>query len=170
MHGGTVSAQSAGVGKGSLFTVHLPLSDGASQEQRFEPSDQDRPHRELRILVVDDNHNTASMAARLLEAHGHTVEVANDGLSAITAAHAFHPDAILLDIGLPGLNGYDVAKQLRREGMTSVVLIAISGYGQDEDRRRSQSAGFDHHLVKPVDNEQLLSLLHDVGRRQLPSS
>jgi CheY-like chemotaxis protein len=112
------------------------------------------------VLVVDDNHDTAHGMARLLRASGYQVELAHDGPTAVERARAGRPSAILLDIGMPGMDGYEVAKQLRQEDWCrGTVLIAVSGYGQAEDRERSRQAGFDHHLVKPVDYETLLPLL-----------
>jgi CheY-like chemotaxis protein len=114
----------------------------------------------MRILIVDDNVDMALGLSRLLEQAGHTVTTAHDGHAAIEAARSFAPDAILLDIGLPGLDGYHVAMALRRErAFAGVRLVAISGYGQAEDRKRAKAAGFDDHLVKPVDLGQLVSVL-----------
>jgi CheY-like chemotaxis protein len=105
-----------------------------------------------RVLVVDDNVDAADTLAMLLRVGDHEVRIVHDGLSALDAARAYRPQVVLLDIGLPGLNGYEVAQRLRSDPITKdVLLVAVSGYGQDEDRRRSRQAGFDHHLVKPVD-------------------
>ncbi len=112
------------------------------------------------MLVVDDNVDMARSLGRLLEHAGHTVTTAHDGHAVLDAARSFQPDVIVLDIGLPGLDGYRVAEALRREpAFANVRLVAVSGYGQAEDRNRSKAAGFDHHLVKPVDFGQLVSLL-----------
>jgi CheY-like chemotaxis protein len=113
-----------------------------------------------RILVVDDNVDTARGMAKLLSLLGHDVETAFDGPSAVEAARRFLPDVVLLDIGLPGMSGYEVAEVLRREEFGSrLLVIAVTGYGQEEDRRRSREAGFDYHLVKPVDHDALIALL-----------
>jgi len=117
-----------------------------------------------RVLVVDDNHDSADMMAALLNAWGHDVRTEYDGHSAIAAASQFRPEVVLLDIGLPGMNGYDVAMQLRNSAqLQSPVLVAVTGYGQDDDRQRVHEAGFDHHLIKPVDPaalEKIIDSLH----------
>ena len=111
------------------------------------------------MLVVDDNVDTATGLSRLLKLLGHDVQVAHDGKAAIEAARAHRPEIVLLDIGLPGMDGYQVASKLREEECCKdAIIIAVSGYGQEEDRRRSQEAGFDHHLVKPVDYDALMTL------------
>jgi CheY-like chemotaxis protein len=114
----------------------------------------------LRILVVDDNEDAALALSRLLETSGHTVYQAYDGPSSLEAAADHNPDVVLLDIGLPGLDGYEVAKRMRRDPVLAQMrLIALSGYCQEEDRQRSREAGFDHHLAKPTDYQELLALL-----------
>ena len=165
MHGGSVSAQSEGPGRGSVFTVRLAATpvgvDGpeGGGEGPPAPGEARRPGGS-RILIVDDNVDVARGVARLLKILGHEVATAHDGPSGMEAARGFLPDVILLDIGLPGMNGYEVATRLRAEEFGKAALIvAISGYGQDEDRRRSREAGFDHHLVKPVDHGALATLL-----------
>ncbi|HKB01381.1 MAG TPA: response regulator, partial [Gemmataceae bacterium] len=113
-----------------------------------------------RVLVVDDNVDAADSAAILLQLWGHEVETVYDGLGVLQAVRDFRPDVILLDIGLPGMTGYEVAQQLRAQpGLESVVLAAMTGYGQDDDRRRSREAGFNHHLTKPLDPERLHALI-----------
>lgn len=120
----------------------------------------DKRTHTCRILVVDDNQDGADLMAVLLRLQGHAVEVAHDGVSALKCAAAFDPDVVLLDIGLPGLNGYEVAKQLRDTSMQHPqCLIAMTGYGTDEDRRRTEEAGFDHHIVKPVEPAELNAVL-----------
>ncbi len=115
----------------------------------------------MRVLVVDDNHDTARGMARLLKIAGHEVQVAHDGWAAIEVARTFAPDAVLLDIGLPGLDGYEVATRLRHEDCCQgALLIAASGYGEDQARDRSRKAGFNHHLTKPVDFDAITSLLN----------
>ncbi len=115
-----------------------------------------------RILVVDDNPDTAWALAKVLEARGHDVRTAHDGVSALALARAQRPEYVLLDIGLPGLDGYEVASELRKDrNCQGTVIIAVSGYGREEDRRRSREAGIDHHLVKPINHRELLSLLTD---------
>src|SRR5688572_14583786 len=119
------------------------------------------------VLVVDDNVDSAESMAMLLRAIGHAVHTAHDGIAALERAAASPPDYVLLDIGLPGMSGYAVAERLRAMPQTrTATLIAMTGYGQDEDRKRSREAGFDHHLVKPVDYETLLAILHGDEPRQ----
>ena len=158
MHGGRIGAASDGPGRGSVFTVTLPLR----AEPRLDPPpagrDPARAHRRTRVLIVDDNVDGAESLALLLRMSGHEVTVANDGPAAIAAAHATRPRIVLLDIGLPGMDGYQVAAELRRAGLDT-TLIALTGYGRDEDVRRSREVGFARHLVKPVDAATLESLL-----------
>jgi len=111
-----------------------------------------------RILVVDDNRDSAESLALLLELRGFEIRIAFDGQSALATARSFQPDVIILDIGLPVMDGYEVARRLREEGVTC-QLVALTGYGQDEDRKRSREAGFDHHLIKPVDLATLAQIL-----------
>lgn len=112
-----------------------------------------------RILIVDDNRDLATSLARLLRMSGHDIEVVYDGHTAIEVARTYRPNVILLDIGLPSLDGYQVARILRQEGFHDMIIIAISGYGQDEDRRRAEEAGMDYHLTKPVDLKSITDLL-----------
>ena len=160
LHGGSVEAQSAGIGHGSTFVVRLPASLDIAQVVQPGPNETQTNSATHRILVVDDNKDSADSLALLLELTGHEVFTAHDGYSALDAAEQHRPDVVLLDIGLPALNGYDVCRRIREQpwGHT-MVLIALTGWGQDEDRRRSQEAGFDGHLVKPVDHTRLLALL-----------
>ena len=121
---------------------------------------QDNGIRPCRMLVVDDNRDGADLMAVLLRLQGHEVEVAHDGYCALEIAARFEPEVVLLDIGLPGLNGYDVAKQLRQMKLPrQQCLIAMTGYGSDEDRQRTEEAGFDHHIVKPIEPAELNKLL-----------
>ncbi len=167
MHGGSVDARSKGPGQGSVFTVRLPAVDAAT-DARTEGTTGTEPAPKAgapqRILVVDDNQDAAMALAQLLEIAGHSVHAVYDGPSALEAAAAFRPDTVLLDIGLPGLDGYEVARRLRADpALQDVLLIAISGYCQAEDRRRSRKAGFDHHVAKPTDHRELLALIADPG-------
>ena len=171
MHGGSVSAISEGRGKGSEFIVRLPLSkneaqtmsDGDNSTDKVISLDPQKSSRSstLKILVVDDNADALEMMSVLLGLDNHTVRTAQDGETAIKIAPDFQPQVCVLDIGLPIMNGYELARRLR-ETMPQVFLIALSGWGQDEDRRRSSEAGFDHHLVKPVEIEKLQSLLAEI--------
>lgn len=163
MHGGTVEARSDGPGQGSEFIVSLPFDEKVTdQEHRTPISD----HRvvatpvTLRILVVDDNWDAAESLVILLRMRGNEVETAQDGLEAVAAAGEFRPDVVLLDIGLPRLNGYEAARRIREQaGDKEIMLVALTGWGQEEDRRRSKEAGFDHHLTKPVDFATLEELI-----------
>jgi CheY-like chemotaxis protein len=160
MHGGNITAISEGIDKGSAFSVRLPAAKRPPTAKTLVTEPASSPQPKSRILVVDDNVDTARGMARLLALLGHEVTTAHDGPEAIEVARAQRPGVVLLDIGLPGMDGYAVAAKLRQDGCCrAAVFIAISGYGQDEDRRRSKEAGFDHHLVKPVDHNALLTLL-----------
>lgn len=168
MHGGSVQAYSEGLNKGSEFTVTLPLVDAGPTEadMQAELSSSPQPDRH-RVLVVDDNPDSALSMATMLELLGNETRTANDGLQALAEAEAFRPDIVLLDIGMPKLNGYEVAQRLRREKWgKDILLAALTGWGQDEDRRRSRNAGFDAHLVKPANLADIQDLLH--GRKPKP--
>jgi CheY-like chemotaxis protein/two-component sensor histidine kinase len=162
MHDGRVEARSAGVGRGSEFVVRLPVAVEASVPHR----DHDEPavpKSSLRILIVDDNQDGADSLADVLRLMGNHTDTAYDGQEGVDAANRLRPDVILLDIGLPRLNGYEAARRIRgQEWGKHPVLIAVTGWGQDEDRRRSQEAGFDHHMVKPVDPNVLMKLLAEL--------
>lgn len=162
MHGGSVSAESDGAGHGAIFTIELPTCRPAHEmtdselEFMVQPGGQMRP----KVLIVDDNADAADTLATLIRLTGHQVQVAYDGPSGVTIAKAFEPSIAILDIGLPGLDGYAVAERLRQsEATRNALLIAISGYGQPKDEQRSRAAGFDLHLVKPVDFESLQGIL-----------
>jgi PAS domain S-box-containing protein len=160
MHGGRIEAHSDGPGKGSEFVVRLPLPDGAAAAPAPAGSSGPAAGALFRILIVDDNRDGADSLAMMLQMLGNDTRTAYDGAEALSAAAAFRPDVILLDIGLPRLTGYEVCRRLRAEpGGAGVVVIAQTGWGQEEDRRKSHEAGFDHHLVKPVDPDALLQLL-----------
>ena len=162
MHGGKLSASSDGQGRGSEFTVRLPSADVAAPAGAGgEPDAAGAPEPAgARVLVVDDNEPTACSLAEMLRFSGHAVDLAHDGGEAIDAARRFRPDVILLDIGLPTLDGYQVARKLRHEdGFGDALIIAITGYGGDQAVSRSVDAGFDHHMVKPVDYDRLCELL-----------
>jgi CheY-like chemotaxis protein/two-component sensor histidine kinase len=160
LHGGSVVARSEGLGRGSEFTIRLPVvHSGKPVSHSLPPEWSPQADGHSRILVVDDNKDTATGLARLLRLLGHETATAFDGPAAIEAAHRHQPEYILLDIGLPGMDGYEVAQRLRAEGFTSATIIAISGYGEDAARRRSREAGFDHHLVKPIKPDELTAIL-----------
>jgi CheY-like chemotaxis protein len=168
LHEGSVTAHSAGVGRGSVFTLTLPLVTAPADAETTPETASDRPAG-LRILVVEDNADAAVSIQMLLELDGHAVDVALDGASGVSAARRHRPDIVLCDIGLPGgMNGYEVARQLRASpGLEDVMLVAVTGYGQDEDRQKSAAAGFDRHLLKPIDFAELGMLLNDLAARRL---
>src|SRR5262249_2717840 len=141
MHGGNLTADSEGLGKGSVFTLRLPISRQIPETNGHTPSKANTMSQPpKKVLVVDDNRDTAMSCAGLLKSMGHEVQTAFDGMGALEAARLFKPQAILLDIGLPKMNGFEVAKTLRDEGFTNEVIVAVSGYGQPEDRERSRQA------------------------------
>jgi PAS domain S-box-containing protein len=163
MHDGSVEAHSEGVGKGSEFMVRLPLVESEMSDAELAGSKEPtRPGAAAahRVLVVDDNIDSAESLGHMLRLMGNHVCTAHDGPSALEAAATFIPDLVLLDIGLPGMDGHEVARRLRQlSGLEEAVLVAQTGWGQDEDRRRSHEAGFNHHLVKPVSPAALQALL-----------
>ncbi len=166
LHGGTIEAHSDGLGKGSQFVVRLPvLLTGSSPDEEMALEKAAPAARgPLRVLAVDDSEDTAEMMMALLEMDGHLVQTAHSGPAALAAAAAFRPDVIILDIGLPGLDGYQVAQRLRADpALRDVALIAASGYGQEGDRQRSREAGFDRHLVKPLDPHELREILAGIA-------
>jgi two-component system CheB/CheR fusion protein len=162
MHGGTLEAASGGPGQGSELTLRLPLAPLEDAPIRLSEQERDEPTRQAsrRILVVDDNSDSADSLSFLLGLKGHDVRTAYDGPQALQAAEEHRPEVILLDIGMPGMTGYDVARRLRERPETrSALILAMTGWGQDEDRRRSQEAGFDQHLIKPLDPGKLEDLI-----------
>jgi CheY-like chemotaxis protein len=112
-----------------------------------------------RVMVVDDNHDSADTLAELVKIWGYEVRTAHDGPGALDCARSFRPHVVLLDVGLPGMDGYELARRLRAEGLAGNLLVSVTGYGQEEDRRKAAEAGFDHHLIKPVDPDTLLRLV-----------
>ncbi|HEX2223613.1 MAG TPA: response regulator, partial [Thermoanaerobaculia bacterium] len=166
-HGGRVEAASDGPGRGSRFTVRLPLrpppaaaASAASPSLAAGAGPEGLADAAAHILLVEDNEDAAGALGELLAIWGHEVDIANEGPTALEKARLRPPDVVLLDIGLPGMDGYEVAKALRAQpGLERTRLIALTGYGQENDRRRSSLAGFDHHLVKPVDVDHLRRLL-----------
>jgi CheY-like chemotaxis protein len=160
LHGGSVQAQSAGLGHGSEFVVRLPAAGDAARRADLPaaPALNGPASAPRRVLVVDDNVDAAQSLATLLKLWGHQVAMAHDGTAALEAVRAQRPEVILLDIGLPGMSGLEVARQVRQDPRRP-LLVALTGYGQEQDRRRSIEAGFDCHLVKPVDLSELRRLI-----------
>jgi signal transduction histidine kinase/ActR/RegA family two-component response regulator len=160
MHGGRVEARSEGLGRGSEFIVQLPRVTVATQPKTLRPSTSTVKESPLRVLVVDDNRDAAETLAFLLQLEGHDVAVAFDGQAALSESDKSHPQVVLLDIGMPGMDGYQVVREMRqREPTKSAVILALTGYGQPEDRARAKAAGFNDHLTKPVEPSRLLSAL-----------
>jgi len=166
MHDGTVEVHSEGIGRGSEFVVRLPALPARPQARPAAPvlakpaENAKDSKRSLRILVVDDSRDSANSMAMLLKFKGHLTHTAYDGLEAVEAAATFRPDVVLLDIGLPTLDGHEVCRRIRKlPSDKSIRLIALTGWGQDEDRQKTKEAGFDAHFVKPVDFPELLKLL-----------
>ena len=168
MHGGSVEAHSDGLGTGCAFTVRLPLTHERQEQLVLQnENDEQMPVRAsgLRLLVVDDNKDAAISLAMLLRLQGHEVQLAHSGVSALELAPSFSPDVVFLDIGMPGMDGYEVARRLRTQpGLENVVLAALTGWGQQEDRRRTAEAGFNHHLVKPPEPKAIENVLAQLKR------
>jgi CheY-like chemotaxis protein len=165
LHAGTVSVHSEGLGRGSTFTIRLPaavpIAPPASAEQGASLTAA-KPERRLRVLIVDDNADAVEMLAELLETLGYEVRYALDGPSALELVRDYYPDIALLDLGLPVMDGYELARRLREQpALAEIRLIAATGYGQESDRARSSQAGFDLHFVKPLDLKQLLKALEN---------
>jgi CheY-like chemotaxis protein len=158
MQGGKVTAHSRGLGAGAEFIVRLPaLAHELTLEQRRTPlSGTAKPEPSRRVLIVDDNVDAAQLLAEFLRLVGHDVALAYDGAQALSVVRSYRPDVAVLDIGLPVMDGYELAAQLRQECVPVPYLVALTGYGQEHDRDRAQRAGFDEHLVKPVDTATLL--------------
>ncbi len=167
MHGGSVQALSEGPGHGSQIVVRLPLApaDAVPVARAARPTSDGLAAPPLRVLLVDDNVDAAQAMKHVLELSGHRVTLAHDGPTALAAADAERPELVLLDIGLPGMDGYAVAARLRAAGHHPAAMVAVTGYGQAEDVRRSNEAGFDHHLVKPVDGAVLRKIIAETSSR-----
>lgn len=164
LHGGRVEAASQGSGRGSVFTVRLPAMSDAPQARERSAETLAVAARK-RILVIEDNADNREMMRILLETSGHEVHEAADGVTGVELAVQLEADAVLIDIGLPGIDGYEVARQIRSKLRGRSRLIALSGYGQPKDRQRAFEAGFDEHVLKPVDPERLQSILSSARRR-----
>ncbi len=168
LHGGTVNAQSEGPGRGSEFTVRLPVQRGDQQTARTQPvSVETKPIPSFRILVVDDNRDSGRTLSMLLQIKGHEVRTADDGLEAISAAEEFRPDIILMDVGMPKLNGYEATRRIRETKFgKDIMIVALTGWGQASDVARSLEAGCSAHLVKPVDFSELERLLATAAKEE----
>jgi two-component system CheB/CheR fusion protein len=169
MHGGRITVHSEGHGSGSTFTVTLPAAvvpDAAEIPSGSAVSAGITPMACKRILIADDNADSVTTLSMMLEMLGNEVRIAHDGEAAVRAAQEFRPDAILLDIGMPKLNGYDACARLRAMPETAqAYMVALTGWGQEEDRIRARDAGFDHHMVKPVEPALLEKLIAELPRR-----
>ena len=165
MHGGSIEASSAGEGQGSEFVVRLPILSKRTAGPQSEPDTASEPSLERRILIVDDNLDSADSLAMLLEITGNKTYMAHDGVEAIEAINKYRPEVVLLDIGLPKLDGHEVCRHVREQPWgKDIVVIALTGWGQEDDRRKSEEAGFNGHLVKPVDYDKLLELLNSLTK------
>jgi PAS domain S-box-containing protein len=169
-HGGRIKAHSEGLGRGSEFSVWLPLAMAArSVHVLGQPADDLAASTGCRVLMVDDNHDVATAMSRLMRILGHEVRVAYNGAQALELAESFRPDVVLLDIAMPQMNGYEVARALRSRSLSrNMVLVAVTGWGREHDQRRSAEAGFDRHMTKPVDPIALETFLESVSRRRAP--
>ncbi|HEX8886807.1 MAG TPA: response regulator, partial [Noviherbaspirillum sp.] len=168
LHGGHVTARSDGVGKGSQFIICLPqlIEDSDLSDKEFHLSKNIAATRALKVMVVDDNVDAAELLALLIETFGHRVVVEHDSMRAIERARLEKPDAFLLDIGLPDMDGNELARRLRELPETAnATFIAVTGYGQEQDRINASIAGFDHHIVKPVAAEKIANVLSSIGLR-----
>ncbi len=166
MHGGTIAVESPGVNRGSTFTVTLPVGTVSDEPKSIEPHMEQTVTEQLRVIVADDNKAAAGMLALILKMQGHEVQVCNDGLEAVTATRRFDPDVVLMDIGMPNLDGYGAARQIRsQEWGKGVLLVALTGWGQQEDRQKTHDAGFDHHLVKPANPAEIQRILASAHKR-----
>jgi CheY-like chemotaxis protein len=163
MHGGAIKAASAGAGRGSVFTVRLPAmapSESVDRPPATSTTSVDATSPRRRVLIAEDHKDSAASLARLLELLGNSVRVARDGAEAVLLADEFRPNVILLDIGMPKMNGYDACERIRAQPWSrEIVIAALTGWGTESDRRRSREAGFDYHLVKPVDLDALEQVL-----------
>jgi CheY-like chemotaxis protein len=165
MHGGTIDAHSDGAGRGSTFTIRIPVAAASAPRVGVETS---APAAAVgrRVLVVEDNEDSATMLAMLVQALGGEARTAGDGESAVRAVADFRPEVVLLDIGLPGIDGYETCRQIRQQLGTAVKIVAITGWGQEQDKQRAREAGFDTHLTKPADPSALEAILVDAPARR----
>ena len=168
LHKGSIIAESEGRDLGSTFTVHLPTAraTSATASERRAQSELPTASESLRVLVVDDNHDTVLLLSMMISMRGHEVAKAHNGIEALTAVQEFRPDVVFLDIGLPSLDGYEVARAIRETTSGARVhLVALTGWGSDEDKLRSYEAGFDQHLTKPVEGASIAAILEEAAAR-----
>jgi PAS domain S-box-containing protein len=167
LHGGTIEAQSGGSGSGSTFTVRVPLMPAIADRRHANVDDAEAEREECRVLIAEDNPDAAEMMRVMLSIKGHDVRVASNGVQAVALAEQFDPHIGFLDIGMPIMDGYEAARRIRQLLGRRIVLVALTGWGQDEDKRRSSDAGFDHHLTKPPEPDVLARLIADcaAGRK-----
>jgi CheY-like chemotaxis protein len=165
LHNGNIEVRSGGLGRGSEFLVRLPIAGPPLVRESAPPREE--PEHEVtakrRVLIVDDNRDSAASMAKLLRVMGHEVDTAHDGEQAVEMAGAMRPEVVLLDIGLPKMNGYAAANTIRQQPWgKKMILIAVTGWGQEEDKRKSKEAGFDQHMVKPIDVRSLMKFLSEL--------
>ena len=165
LHKGGIEIRATDSGEGTEVSVRLPLAGPGALPEKKAARIEALQAPPLRILVADDNRDAADSLQRVLALYGHEVRVVYDGASAVSVGNEFRPRVAILDIGMPGTNGYDVARALRTHQGERVTLVALTGWGQEADRRRAADAGFDHHLIKPVDPQTLNTLLADVAKK-----
>lgn len=163
-HRGQIAEKRARLRQGTEFTIRLPalIDAPASVDRTVRSGPSEREHVSRRVLVVDDNRDSADMLALLLESHAHEVRQAHDGMKAVEIVTEWRPDVVLLDIGLPRLNGYQVAERIRANAPFQPFLVALTGWGQEEDRRKAEQAGFNAHLLKPFDHDVVIDLIADL--------
>jgi signal transduction histidine kinase/ActR/RegA family two-component response regulator len=167
LHGGSITAESAGEGKGSTFTIRFPLSEKKSMPTHENTDKTAAPVKKHAVLIVDDNESSAKTLGWIFELMGHDYRVANTAEQAIEITKEYRPDLVLLDIGMPGMNGYDLCRHLRKDpALSATTFVAQTGWGQKEHRKLSEEAGFHHHLVKPVNMPTLNSLIQEIDRAQ----
>jgi CheY-like chemotaxis protein len=169
MHGGSVAAASPGVGKGSTFTIRVPQATSVAVESRTEePRSGAAPQQRRRVLIADDNVDAADTLSMMLQLKGHDVRVVHEGQQAVRVAAEFQPHVVLLDIGMPELDGYEACQKIREQHSTTrPVIVAVTGWGHDQDKQRSQEAGFDAHLTKPIEPGALERFLERAEIRPL---
>jgi CheY-like chemotaxis protein len=163
LHRGRIEARSAGRGQGTEFLIHLPTTAAAEAERARAPEGHWDLSVTRRVLIADDNHDAAVSLSMLLQSLGHETRVAHDGIEALAEAELFHPEVVLLDIGMPRLNGYETARRIRsRAWAANTQIVAVTGWGQETDRHRAREAGFHRHLVKPADLDALIDIMSRV--------